>query len=60
MVFLTEGASFLDNSVIEFITSAAKSVIGLFSVQPLGTFIAIGLVGSVVGLVAGLIHTVKH
>lgn len=60
MVLLTEGASFLDSSVIEFITSAAKSVIGLFSVQPLGTFIAIGLVASVVGLVGGLIHMVKH
>lgn len=53
-------ASFLDSEVISFITNSAKSVIGLFSVQPLGTFIAIGLVGSVVGVVGGLISMVKH
>lgn len=62
-IFLTGGetaASFLDSEVISFITNSAKSVIGLFSVQPLGTFIAIGLVGSVVGVVGGLISMVKH
>lgn len=62
-IFLTGGetaASFLDSEVISFITNSAKSVISLFSVQPLGTFIAIGLVGSVVGVVGGLISMVKH
>lgn len=59
-MLLSETTSFLDSSVISFITESARSVIGLFSVQPLGTFIAIGLVGAVVGVVGSLVAMVRR
>lgn len=60
VMFLTETAGLLDEGVVTFITNGMKSVIGIMTVQPLGTFITIGLVGSIVGLGVKLMKSVKH
>lgn len=54
------GGSILDNSVINFVIDGIKDVIGLCTVQPIGTFITIGLVGAVVGLALRLLKSVKR
>lgn len=59
-MFLSSTTStLLDSSVVEFIVDGMKDVIGICTVQPLGTFITIGLVGSIVGLGLKLLHSVK-
>ena len=52
--------SFLDSSIFQYVTDGAKSIIGLLSVQPMGTFIGIGLVGAVAGLVAMIVRMVRR
>lgn len=52
--------SILDNSVVSFVIDGIKQVIGLCTVQPIGTFITIGLVGAVVGLGLRLLKSVKR
>lgn len=58
-MLLAETTSFLDSSIFEFVTSGAKSIIGLLSVQPMGTFVGIGLVGAVAGLVSMIVRMVR-
>lgn len=60
-VALTEGTStsFLDSSVIDFIVDGATAIIGLLSIQPLGTFIAISIVGAIVGLVTAIVNLAR-
>ena len=53
-------SSILDNSVVSFVIDGIKSVIGLCTVQPIGTFITIGLVGAIVGLGLRLLKSVKR
>lgn len=52
--------SILDSSVVSFVIDGIKDVIGLCTVQPIGTFITIGLVGAVVGLGLRLLKSVKR
>ena len=52
--------SILDSSVISFVIDGIKDVIGVCTVQPIGTFITIGLVGAVVGLALRLLKSVKR
>ena len=63
-MFIESGAgasgSILDNSVVSFVIDGIKQVIGLCTVQPIGTFITIGLVGAVVGLGLRLLKSVKR
>ena len=54
------GGSILDSSVINFVIDGIKDVISLCTVQPIGTFITIGLVGAVVGLALRLLKSVKR
>ena len=54
------GSSILDSSVINFVIDGIKDVISLCTVQPIGTFITIGLVGAVVGLGLRLLKSVKR
>ncbi len=53
-------ASVLDAGTISTIVDGAKSVLGIMTTPPLGVFITIGVVGSIVGLVAGIVRTVKN
>ena len=53
-------SSILDSSVVSFVIDGIKDVIGLCTVQPIGTFITIGLVGAVVGLGLRLLKSVKR
>lgn len=63
-MFIEAGAganqSILDSSVVSFVIDGIKDVIGLCTVQPIGTFITIGLVGAVVGLGLRLLKSVKR
>ena len=60
MLISSGGGSILDNSVINFVIDGIKDVISLCTVQPIGTFITIGLVGAVVGLALRLLKSVKR
>lgn len=51
--------SILDNDVLTFIIEGAKQIIGLFSIQPLGAFLTISLLGSIVALVASVVAIVR-
>lgn len=55
-----EASNILDSSVVNFITDAAKSVIGIMTTPPLGIFITLGIIGGVVGLVATIVAIVRH
>lgn len=60
MLLAAEGASsVLDSSVVTFIVDGAKQVLGIMTTPPLGTFLTIGIVGGVVGLVATIVHVVR-
>ena len=50
----------LDNTVVDFVVNGMKDVIGICTVQPLGTFITIGLVGGIVGLGLKILTRVKR
>lgn len=60
MMLLSETTSFLDASIFDYVTNGARSIIGLLSVQPMGTFVGIGLVGAVAGLVAMIVRMVRR
>lgn len=61
MGFLTDTASFvLDENVVTFVMDAIKEFIGILATPPLGTFLTIGILGTVVGLVALVVRLVKH
>lgn len=60
IVYAAETPGVLDTSVMSYIVDGAKDVIGLLTIQPLGTFIAIGIVGSIVGLVATIVSVVRR
>lgn len=49
------GTSLLDTEVVTFVTDAAKSIIEIMVTPPLGTFITIGIVGAVAGLVGTIV-----
>lgn len=56
-----EGASaVLDSSVVTFIVDGAKQILGIMTTPPLGTFLTIGIIGAVVGLVATIVSVVKR
>lgn len=60
LAFLTEGSSsVLDDSVVTFIINGAKEVLSIITTPPLGIFITIGIIGSVVGLVSGIVRMVR-
>lgn len=50
----------LSNEVITFVTSAIGDFVGILTTPPLGIFLTIGLLGSVVGLTAGIVRMVKR
>lgn len=57
-----EGAasSILDGSTITTVINAVKEFMGILTTPPLGIFITIGILGTVVGLVATIVNTVKN
>ena len=64
MAFLTaiEGASdyVLNSEVVDFIVEGATKIVGVMTTPPLGTFLTIGIIGGVVGLVATIVRMVKR
>ena len=64
MVFLAalEGASdyVLNSEVVDFIVEGATKILGVMTTPPLGTFLTIGIIGGVVGLVATIVRMVKR
>ena len=57
-----EGAttSVLDSGVLTFVVDGVKQVLGIMTTQPLGTFLTIGILGSIAGLTAGIVRMVRH
>lgn len=55
-----ESASVLDSEVVTFIVDAAQKVLGIMTTPPLGTFLTIGIIGAVVGLVGGIVRMVRR
>ena len=53
-------SSVIDKSVVTFVVDTAKEVIGILTTPPLGTFITIGIIGAVVGLVAGIVRLARN
>ena len=60
MALLTSGTSVLDSGVLSFIVDGATQVLGIMTTPPLGTFLTIGIVGSIAGLVGGIVHMVRR
>ena len=54
------GSSLLDSSVVTFIVDAIKQVLAIMTTPPLGTFITIGIIGAVVGLVATIVNVARR
>lgn len=52
--------SVLDSGVLTFVVDGVKQVIGIMTIQPLGTFLTIGILGSIAGLTAGIIRMVRR
>ena len=50
----------MDSSAVTFVVDTAKDIIGILTTPPLGTFITIGIIGAVVGLVAGIVRMAKN
>lgn len=49
----------LDSTIVTFIVDAVKQFLGIMTTPPLGVFLTIGILGSVVGLVATIVSLVK-
>lgn len=52
--------SILDTSVITFIVNAAKEILGIMTVPPLGIYLTIGILGGVVGFVGSIVMIVRN
>ena len=65
MSFLTvlasgDGAtSVLDPAVITTVINAVKEFVGILMTPPLGVFLTIGILGTIVGVVASVVNVVK-
>lgn len=59
-ILAESGTNLFDSNVTNFITDAATDIIGLMSIQPLGTFLTIGVIGAVVGLVGAIVGMVRR
>lgn len=58
---MAEGAtSILDTGVVTFVVDGAKQILGIMTTPPLGIFLTIGIIGAVIGVVAGIVKTVKR
>lgn len=58
-LLLTAETSVLDSSVVTFIINSAKEILGIMTTPPLGTFLTIGIIGAVAGLVATIVAMVR-
>lgn len=58
MALLTT-SSVLDSSVVTFVVDAVKQIIAILTTEPLGVFLTIGILGSIVALVASIVNMVK-
>ncbi len=56
-MLLTSGI--LDSGVVTFVLDAVSQFISILTTPPLGIFLTIGLLGSVVGLVGGIVRMVR-
>lgn len=58
-MLLTASSSVLDSEVVTFVVNGAKEIIGIMTTPPLGTFLTIGILGSVASLVTVIIGMVR-
>lgn len=60
MVAAEGSTSILDSNVIKFVTDAMGDILGILTTPPLGVFLTIGILGTIVGLVGKIVSTVKN
>ena len=53
------GSSILDSGTLTFIINGMKEVLGIMTTPPLGIYLTIGVVGSIVALAVGLAYKMK-
>lgn len=58
-LLLTAETSVLDSTVVTFIINSAKEILGIMTTPPLGTFLTIGIIGAVAGLVCTIVSMVR-
>lgn len=49
----------LDSNVVTFVVTSATQILGIMTTPPLGIFLTIGILGSIVGLVFGIVNKVR-
>lgn len=58
---LTAGTeSIMDSSVVTFVVEGIKEFVGILTTPPLGLFLTVGLLGTVVGLTRTIVRTVRR
>lgn len=59
-LLLSAETSVLDSTVVTFIVNSAKEILGIMTTPPLGTFLTIGIIGAVAGLVGTIVAMVRR
>lgn len=57
---MESGQSVLNSDVVTFVVDGITKVIGILTTPPLGIFLTIGVMGSIVGLTMGIVSRVKN
>lgn len=57
---IESGQSVLNSEVVTFVVDGITKVIGILTTPPLGIFLTIGVMGSIVGLTMGIVSRVKN
>lgn len=54
------GGTVLSQEVVTFVIDGITKVIGILTTPPLGIFLTIGIIGSIVGLTLAIVSRVKN
>ena len=57
---MESGQTILNSEVVTFVVDGITKVIGILTTPPLGIFLTIGVMGSIVGLTMGIVSRVKN
>ena len=57
---MESGQTILNSEVVTFVVDGISKVIGILTTPPLGIFLTIGVMGSIVGLTMGIVSRVKN
>ena len=57
---MESGQTILNSEVVTFVVDGISKVIGILTTPPLGIFLTVGVMGSIVGLTMGIVSRVKN